>query len=214
MNSSKSKDMTVDDALRLIFSEEEIMKGVRISENPFLEAILMEKPKKPECLPRADGFDLKYDALTLQYREFIIPNSPGLWFHERRAYDTVATVNLWFTDIHPKIMLGCELENTGLSGKNLHCDKIFSKVGNSIDDVTFISDEQLGNTYPIFRYHSDIEAELPNRREWFEKGTWLLRIAAEKYNLADWYKVYNHKLKPQQVGIKNPLIRIIKGILQ
>ena len=212
---SYKKIENVDELVRLIFLAEKLPDSVRITENPNLELVLKNAPRKISYALVNNGFELKNDALVIQYAEKAYPNAnpPNFLHRGTETRHKVTNLSLWFIGTNPKIMVGSELYNTLPSAKNWNCDTILAHAGSSIYELSFFDRNELGESYGICRYPSEVDGERPDRKPWFDKGTELLKIAAEKYRLQEHHKVYRGKLNPDEVYVPAP-VRPIRRILK
>jgi hypothetical protein len=142
-------------------------------ESPDLERILRDAPKDVSYEPHNNGFYLRNEAIKLQYTQI------------SASRDNI--VALWFLQTQPKIGVSSSFVDMEDLPDSLRCTHICAHIGNT--NVFTFPAEEGGNTISIDRY--PFSGDGPEGDEsWYEKGTQLLRQAARKYDLQQWYNQY------------------------
>lgn len=149
---------------------------------PDLDKIIEDAPDGISYSHHECGFQLENNVLKIKYE---IPFMGG-----------TDDFFLWFMQTTPKIRISGSFTSIDSDSYDLICNNLTAHTGDTSSFGFSLGGGTL-DTYIITRNPTS-PGEKTGPSEYFDKGTELMKKAAKKYNLNEWYKIYE-KGSPQKM---------------
>src|SRR3989344_5426920 len=147
-----------------------------------LDDILDNAPREILYKSHGNGFYLNNNAVSIRYTQ--------------SSFLSRNTVNLWFMETNPKVKVSGSYINMKKLPNSLFCNHVCLHTGSTYSfTIQDPEDEFIIDTFSIFR--DDSHGKYP--MSYFDKGTELLRKAAFKYNLREYYNMYMKKAQKESL---------------